>query len=195
MSGARPARLAVMLSGSGRTLVNLIDHIATGSLPASIELVIASKECLGAQRARDAGLETIVEPGVVAPDRLESLLKPHAIDWVILAGYLKLVRIPASFAGRVVNIHPALLPAFGGAGMYGHHVHEAVLASGAKETGCTVHLCDSEFDRGRILLQMRCPVLQGDTPDALAARVFELEKQAYPEAIRALIVSGYAPRQ
>ncbi len=188
---ATPARLAVLLSGSGRTLVNLLDHIRDGSLPAQVCVVIASKECLGAERARAAGLATIVEKGVIAPERLVALVSPYRVDWIILAGYLKLVRIPNAFRGRIVNIHPALLPAFGGAGMYGHHVHEAVLASGARESGCTVHLCDSEFDRGAILLQKRCPVLPGDTPDTLAARVFELEKRAYPEAIRGLIRGEY----
>jgi formyltetrahydrofolate-dependent phosphoribosylglycinamide formyltransferase len=182
-----------MLSGSGRTLVNLLERIRAGDVPASIEVVIASKECPGAQRARDAGLRTIVEPGVIPSERLESILAPHSIDWVILAGYLKIVRIPARYSGRIVNIHPALLPSFGGPGMYGHHVHEVVLASGARESGCTVHLCDSEFDRGAILVQKRCPVLPGDTPDSLAARVFELEKEAYPEAIRGLILREYPP--
>jgi len=195
----RPARLAVMLSGSGRTLVNLVERIRAGALPAEIALVIASKECMGAQRAREAGLNTVVEAGVIPAERLAALLAPHAIDWIILAGYLKLVRIPDAYRGRIVNIHPALLPAFGGAGMYGHRVHEAVLAAGSKESGCTVHLCDGEFDRGQILLQRRCPVLPDDTPESLATRVFELEKEAYPAAIRGLIrgeypVAARAPR-
>jgi phosphoribosylglycinamide formyltransferase-1 len=104
----------------------------------------------------------------------------------VLAGYLKLVNIPPGYERRVVNIHPALLPGFGGAGMYGHRVHEAVLASGDGESGCTVHFCDEVFDRGPIILQKRCPVLPGDTPDMLAARVFDLECRAYPEALQLL---------
>jgi phosphoribosylglycinamide formyltransferase 1 len=101
--------------------------------------------------------------------------------------------IPAALEGRVLNIHPALLPRFGGPGMYGHHVHEAVLAAarseGLTQSGCTVHLCNNEYDKGQILLQRTCPILQGDTPDSLAARVFEQELVAYPQAIRDLIAS------
>lgn len=182
-----PARLAVMLSGSGRTLLNLLDHIRAGALPAEIPLVVASKECLGAQRARDAGLHTLVRPGVIPAGELNGLLRDHRIDLVALAGYLKLVSVPPAYEGRIVNIHPALLPKFGGHGMFGHHVHEAVLAAHERESGCTVHLVDAHYDRGPILLQRRCPVLPTDTPDTLAARVFEQECLAYPEALRALI--------
>lgn len=176
-------RLAVMLSGSGRTLVNLQKVIDEGRLDAKIVLVIASRECLGAERARGMGLETIVEPGVIPAWRVEELLGPREVEWVALAGYLKLVKIPERYRGRFVNIHPALLPKFGGAGMHGHHVHEAVIKAGEKESGCTVHLCDEHFDTGQILLQKRCSVLAGDTAETLAARVFELECEAYPEAL------------
>lgn len=182
-------RLAILLSGSGRTLVNLCDVIARGELRAEVALVIASKDCLGAQRARERGLPTIVEPGVIPLPRLETLLRDHRIDWVVLAGYLKRLPIPGSFKGRVVNIHPALLPDFGGPGMYGDRVHQAVLDSGAAHTGCTVHLCDDEYDRGPILLQRTCPVRPGDDVHTLAARVFEQEKRAYPEALRRLLAS------
>jgi phosphoribosylglycinamide formyltransferase-1 len=179
-------RIAVMLSGSGRTLANLLDAIARGELEAEVRLVIASRECAGAARAREAAIETLVLPGVVAEPVLERLLQERGIDWVVLAGYLKLLPIPPSFRGRVVNIHPALLPDFGGPGMYGDRVHQAVLESAARESGCTVHLCDEEFDRGDIVLQRRVPVLPGDTPRALADRVFEAECEAYPEALRRL---------
>lgn len=181
------ARLAVMLSGSGRTLLNLLESIRAGRLLASIDLVIASRECLGAQRARAAGVEVQVLPGVIDPARLGDLLARHRIDLVVLAGYLKLIRIPPGFEGRIVNIHPSLLPDFGGPGMYGDRVHEAVLRAGATTSGCTVHLIDDEYDRGRILLQKSCPVLPGDTAHALADRVFALECQAYPEALAGLI--------
>lgn len=180
------ARLAVLISGGGRSLINLHDRCLDRSVPASIELVIASRECPGAALARDRGLATIVEPGVIPADRLASILRPHRVDLVVLAGYLKLLRVPPGYEGRVINIHPALLPAFGGRGMYGHHVHQAVLASGVRESGCTVHTVDAEYDRGPIILQKRCPVLPDDTPDTLAARVFELEKQALPEAVAIL---------
>ena len=170
--------------------MNLCEVIARGDLGAQIGVVIASKECLGAQRARERGLETLVEPGAIPRARLAEILVTHRIDWVVLAGYLKKVEIPERFKGRVVNIHPALLPDFGGAGMYGDRVHAAVLASGATHSGCTVHLCDEEYDRGPILLQRTCPVMPGDDPHALAARVFEEEKRAYPEALRRLFAES-----
>jgi formyltetrahydrofolate-dependent phosphoribosylglycinamide formyltransferase len=190
-SGRRPARLAVMLSGSGRTLLNLLDRIERGELAAEVPLVITSRECLGAQRARDRGVaQVLVIPGEIAPEQLASVLRGDAIDWVVLAGYLKLVHIPPAYEGRVVNIHPALLPKHGGAGMHGDHVHEAVLASGDKESGCTVHLCDAAFDRGPIILQKRCPVMPGDTVRTLADRVFALECETYPEALETLLGGG-----
>jgi formyltetrahydrofolate-dependent phosphoribosylglycinamide formyltransferase len=182
-------RLAVLLSGSGRTLVNLAERIRAGRLRAEIALVAASKECLGAQRARELGLNTRIIPGNIPESELERLCREHRIDWVVLAGYLRLLPTPRSLAGRIVNIHPALLPEFGGPGMYGHHVHEAVLKAGRKVSGCTVHLCDESYDRGSIVLQRECPVLADDTPETLAARVFDLELEAYPEALE-LLLSG-----
>ena len=186
MPDRRP-RLAILLSGSGRTLLNIHDHILAGDLPAEIALVVASRECLGADRARERRLPTEVVPGDIPPDRLDALLAEHRIDWVVLAGYLRRLPIPPAYQGRVVNIHPALLPAHGGPGMYGDRVHAAVLAAGETESGCTVHLCDAQYDTGPIILQKRCPVLEGDTPHTLAARVFELETQAYPEALKLLL--------
>jgi folate-dependent phosphoribosylglycinamide formyltransferase PurN len=179
-----------MLSGSGRTLLNLVDAIQGGRLGASVGLVIASRETIGAERARAAGLPVEIIPGVIPAERLGALLREHRIDWVVLAGYLKLVNIPREYRGRVVNIHPALLPSFGGPGMFGNRVHEAVLQSGATESGCTVHLCDEVYDRGQILLQKRCPVQPGDTVETLAKRVFALECEAYPEALERLIRGG-----
>ena len=186
-------RLAVMLSGSGRTLVNLLEAIKKDRLHASIELVVASRECLGAKRARDAGLHVEVIPGAIPASALQAELHQHKVDWVVLAGYLKLIHIPHDYEGRIVNIHPALLPDFGGPGMYGHHVHEAVLKAGAKKSGCTVHLVNAEYDRGPILLQKSCPVLPGDSPDTLADRVFALECEAFPEALERLIHPGVSP--
>lgn len=179
-------RLAVFISGSGRTLRNLAETIETGRLHASIGVVVASRECPGLDFARRAGLQALIIPGVVSFDDLDRLLKEHRIDWVVLAGYLKLLNIPQDYEGRVVNIHPALLPTFGGPGMYGARVHEAVIRSGAAVSGCTVHLCDENYDTGRIILQKTCPVEPGDTPESLAARVFDLECQAYPEALQIL---------
>lgn len=186
----RRARLAVLLSGGGRTLANLLEQIGAGRLSATVELVIASRECPGAERAREAGVETLVIPGVIPGERLGELLRERRIDLVVLAGYLKLVNIPRGYEGRVVNIHPALLPRFGGPGMYGRRVHEAVIGAGEAESGCTVHLVDAEYDRGPILLQERCEVLPGDTPETLAERVFALECRAYPAALQRLITGG-----
>ncbi|MCC6322528.1 MAG: phosphoribosylglycinamide formyltransferase [Phycisphaerales bacterium] len=188
MSSQQPlARLAVLLSGSGRTLLNLLDSITRGDLRATIPLVIASRECPGAERARAAGLRTLVIPGKIPGSHLGALLDEHRIDLVVLAGYLKLIDIPPAFEGRMVNIHPSLLPDFGGPGMYGDRVHAAVLAAGRTESGCTVHLVDPIYDRGTILAQARVPVLAGDDVHALAARVFEAECRLYPGAVQQLI--------
>lgn len=194
---ASPSRLAILISGGGRTLANIAAAIDRHELNASIALVIASAECPGAVLARERGIPVEIIPGVIARETLDARLKAHHVDWIILAGYLKLLNIPASYRGRVINIHPALLPKFGGAGMYGRKVHEAVLATGEKETGCTVHFCDDEFDTGPIILQRKCPVLPADTPETLAARVFEEEKRAYPEAIASLIAgtARFEPRR
>jgi formyltetrahydrofolate-dependent phosphoribosylglycinamide formyltransferase len=174
-----------MISGGGRTVLNLLDAIERSDLVARIALVISSSaDVAGVQRCRDRGLLVEVMPGVIAAERLGAVLEQHAIDAVVLAGFLKLLRIPEAYRGRIVNIHPALLPKFGGKGMHGDHVHAAVLAAGETETGCTVHLVDDTYDTGKVLLQKRCPVLRGDDVKMLAARVFEVESEAYPEALR-----------
>ncbi len=191
MSGQHPARLAVFVSGTGRSLVNLIERAP--DLPASIELVVANRPCRGEALARERSISTRVIPRDLTEAELVELTTEHAIDVVVLAGYLRRVPVPAELAGRIVNIHPALLPAFGGPGMYGRRVHEAVLNAARKQgltqTGCTVHLCDGHYDTGPILLQRTCPVLASDSPESLAARVFEQELIAYPQALRALIES------
>lgn len=183
-------RLAVMLSGGGRTLENLLAGIGRGELTATVPVAIASRECRGAEVARAAGIETHVVPGVIPAAALAELLTRHRVDWVVLAGYIRLVDIPPAYRGRVVNIHPALLPRHGGPGMHGTRVHEAVLAAGDRESGCTVHFCDEAFDTGGVILQRRCPVYPHDTPETLAARVFALECEAYPEALRVLVERG-----
>lgn len=186
-----PARLAVMLSGSGRTLDNLIERIGSGAIRATIPVVIASRECLGAQKARDAGIETHVHEQRLDPAWLDSICDAHEVDLIVLAGYLKLVPISERIRHRIINIHPALLPSFGGRGMHGRHVHEAVIEAARRgevsESGCTVHFADEEYDTGSVIVQKRCPVYETDTPDELAARVFELECEAFPEAIKLLI--------
>jgi phosphoribosylglycinamide formyltransferase-1 len=184
-----PLRLAILLSGSGRTLENLLEWIAAGRLAASVELVIASRgDVRGVEVARRADVTTHVLPQgaqSTAAWSAEIFAACRAVeaDLVVMAGFLKLVEIPSDFAGRVINIHPALLPAFGGQGFHGMHVHRAVLARGCTISGCTVHLVDNEYDHGRIILQKTVPVLPDDTPESLAARVFAVECQALPEAI------------
>lgn len=185
-----PINLAVLVSGSGTTLQNLIDRIGDGTLAARVSLVIASRPGIkGIERAETAGIPThvIVRRDFATleafSDRIFSLCDASGVDLVCLAGWLQLLRVPDAWMGRVMNIHPALLPKFGGKGMFGHHVHAAVIAAGESESGCTVHYVNNEYDAGPMILQRRCKVLPGDTPDTLAARVFEQEKIAYPTAI------------
>ena len=184
-----PLRLAILLSGSGRTLENLLEWIAAGRLGATVEVVIASRgDVRGVEVAQRAGLPTRVLPQGTHSTaewsaEIFAACRAAKADLVVMAGFLKLVEIPADFAGRVINIHPALLPAFGGQGFHGMHVHRAVLARGCTVSGCTVHLVDNEYDHGRIILQKTVPVLPDDTPESLAARVFAAECDALPEAI------------
>jgi len=183
-------RLAVLLSGGGRTLQNFIELIGEGKLPATVELVISSRpDAGGLTKARAAGIPTkvITKKGKTTEqfsNEITRSLDEVSPDLICLAGFLCFYTIPDQYAGKVINIHPALLPSFGGQGMYGHHVHEAVLEAGCKVSGCTVHFADNEYDHGPIILQRTVPVLDEDTPDSLADRVFEQEKIAYPEAIR-----------
>ncbi len=174
-------RLGVLLSGSGRTLQNLLDRIGDGRLRASIAGVGSDRaDAFGLQRAMDHGLEARHLKDASAT---WSWLSEIDVDLVVLAGYLKLLPIEPEWVGRVLNIHPSLLPKFGGKGMHGDRVHTAVLAAKEKESGCTVHLCNDKYDEGRVLLQARVPVLANDTPTALAARVFAAECEAYPAGI------------
>jgi phosphoribosylglycinamide formyltransferase 1 len=185
-----PLRCAVLLSGGGTTLQNLLDKIADGRLAAKVVLVVSSKaDAYGLERARRAGIGTVVvnrkEAGSLEAfsQRIFAACRDAAVDLVCLGGFLQLLQVPDDFAGRVMNIHPALIPAFCGKGYYGHFVHEAVLAYGAKITGCTVHFVDNQYDHGPIILQRTVSVLEDDTPETLAARVFAQECEGYPEAI------------
>lgn len=189
-SGARPPLVAAAFaSGGGTNVQALLDH-----RPAStcwrIGLLVADREGIGAlERAKRAGVPTRVIPTSGRP-RAESAaeilaaLEEHGVQVLFLAGYVQLVppEVVDRFRGRILNIHPALLPGFGGKGMWGHHVHEAVLASGARLSGPTVHLVDEEYDRGSIVAQWPVPVLPGDTPETLAARVLKVEHRLYPMA-------------
>ena len=178
-----PVRVAVLVSGGGTNLQALLDALHDSPI-ARIARVISSRPDAGAlQRARRAGVPTTVLRD--AGDPAEVLSALAGAQLVVLAGYLKLVHasVVARFRGRIINIHPALLPAFGGAGMYGRRVHEAVLASGAKESGATVHFVEEEFDRGAIIAQEKVRIEPGDTPDTLAARVLEAEHRLLPRVV------------
>jgi phosphoribosylglycinamide formyltransferase 1 len=189
-------RLVVLISGVGTTLQNLLQKIAAGELPAKIVHVVSSNPAAGGLKfAESAGIATSVieRKDFAAVEEFSAAVfgvcRSVDADLVVMAGYLKLLVIPPDFENRVVNIHPALIPSFCGKGFYGHRVHEAVLEYGAKLSGCTVHFVDNRYDHGPILLQRAVPVLDDDTPDSLAARVFEAECAAYPEALR-LIAAG-----
>lgn len=190
-------RLAVLISGAGRTLQNFIELAAEGELPVDIRLVISSTANAGGLKfSENAGIRTLVVSrndflSGVAGDTdyghaIFSACRDAGVDCVAMAGFLKLAPVPDDFAGRVVNIHPALIPAFCGPGMYGHRVHQAVLDAGVKVTGCTVHFVDNEYDHGPIIWQQPVPVFDDDTAETLAARVFEVEKEAYPHVLRLL---------
>lgn len=186
-----PLKLGVLLSGGGSTLQNLMDHIAQGQLDAEVAAVVSSRaDAYGLERARSHGIPAILcarkaYGGWAAFDRaVWAALEPHAPDLVVLAGFMSLISVPPAYTNRIVNVHPALIPAFCGQGMYGHHVHEAVLAYGAKVSGCTVHFVDTEYDHGPIIAQSCVPVLDSDTPDALAGRVMAKERELYPQAIQ-----------
>jgi len=198
MADQRRLRLAVLVSGSGRTLENLLERIAAGRLPATVEVVVSSRgDVRGVRIAEQAGIPLCVLPPAGRPLKdwsgdVFSACRSVAADVVVLAGFLHLLAIPVDFAGRVVNIHPSLLPAFGGKGFHGLHVHRAVLDRGCTVSGCTVHLVDDDYDHGRILLQHPVPVLRDDTPESLAARVFAAECECLPDAI-ARIAAGTLP--
>jgi phosphoribosylglycinamide formyltransferase 1 len=187
-----PLRLAVCVSGRGSNLVALQSAIG-GSAEAAIVLVLGNRSDAPAMGwARSAGL-----PAETLDDHRDGTewlarLTAHRVDLVVLAGYLKLVppEVIAAYRGRIINIHPALLPSFGGPGMYGRRVHEAVLASGAVESGPTVHLVSEEYDRGTILAQSRVPVMPDDTPDTLAARVLAAEHRLLPAVVLAAARAG-----
>ena len=187
----RPIRLGVLISGGGTTLMNIIEYIKQGELTAEVAVVISSRSTVsGVEKARKAGLDVkiIRKKDYAAIDdfskRIEEELVAANVDLIIQGGWLCLWRIPARYESRVMNIHPALLPSFGGQGMWGHHVHEAVLRAGCKVSGCTVHFCTNEYDKGAIIVQRTCEVKDDDTPETLAARVFEQECIAYPQAIK-----------
>lgn len=189
----KPLKLAVLISGSGRTLKNFLDLAAEGQLPVDMRLVISSSPTAGGlQYAIDAAVPTEIfvrknfTSAQAYGDAIFAACRAAGVDYVVMAGFLKLAPVPDDFSGRVINIHPSLIPAFCGHGMYGHRVHEAVLECGAKVTGVTVHFVDNEYDAGPIIWQQPVPVFDDDTADSLASRVFEVEKEAYPHVLQLL---------
>lgn len=183
-------KIAIFASGSGSNAQNIITHFnSTGS--AKVEIIVCNKP--GAyvlERARNLGVKSMVlTKEELQSSKILQILKEHEINFIILAGYL--IKIPATliqeYPGSIINIHPALLPKYGGKGMYGHHVHEAVVAAGEKESGITIHLVDEVYDNGRILFQATCPVTETDFPDDVAAKIHLLEQEHFPKIIEEYI--------
>lgn len=195
----RPFQIAVLISGGGTTLKNLIEKKSQGQLDAEIGLVISNNpNAAGLALAEQAGIETVVvnhrefQSTQAFSDRIFDLCRSAESDLVVMGGFLRHVLIPDDFVNRVINIHPGLIPAFCGKGYYGRRVHAAVLDYGCKISGCTVHFVDDEYDHGPIIAQRPVEVLEGDTPEILAARVFEQECELYPEVINRLAAQRQA---
>lgn len=187
----RPLRIGVLLSGEGTTFERLCEAIDAGSVPGQIVLVVASREKAGGlARATRRGIPAIAIPRKAHPDvrdfndRIHAALAAHDVEFVACLGFLSPFELRGRYAGRAINTHPALIPAFCGKGFYGQRVHEAVLEAGVKISGPTVHFCDDHYDTGPIILQQAVPVLEDDTPETLAARVQAVERELVPEAIR-----------
>jgi formyltetrahydrofolate-dependent phosphoribosylglycinamide formyltransferase len=184
-------RVGVLLSGEGTTFEALCEAIDRGEVPAEVVLVVASKEKAGGvARAERRGIPAVAIPRKQHPDvrafndRIHEALEKHGVEFVACLGFLSPFELRGRYEGRAINTHPALIPAFCGQGYYGHRVHEAVVASGVKVSGPTVHFCDDHYDTGPIILQEAVPVLDDDTPDALAARVQQVERRLVPESVR-----------
>ena len=181
--------LAIFASGNGSNAQNIILHFNGGNV-AEVKLVICNKETAAVvQKARNLGVPAMVlqreDLTSGHPEKLLEILAQNSIDTIILAGYLLMVpqAVTERYCGRIINIHPALLPKFGGKGMYGMNVHKAVIEAGEKESGITIHLADAVYDNGKILFQASCPVFPEDTPESLAAKVHALEKEHFPAVI------------
>jgi len=186
--------VAVLLSGSGTTLENFLILSENGSLDIDVKLVVSSRaDAYGIERAKKRGIPTAVfrrkDFGSLA-EYTKAIFEPvrkSGAKLVILAGFMVQVGVPEDFKNRIMNVHPALIPAFCGKGLYGHFTHEAVIKSGVKITGCTVHFVDDKYDHGPIIMQSAVPVLFEDTPDSLAEKVQAGERRIYPEAVKAFI--------
>jgi formyltetrahydrofolate-dependent phosphoribosylglycinamide formyltransferase len=182
--------LAILISGSGTTLQNLIDKINDKTLNANIQIVISSApDTYGIKRAEQNNIPVAIvqrkgyNNSEIFSNTIINEIEKYSVDLIILAGFLHLFKIPDKYTGKAMNIHPGLIPSFCGKGYYGHHVHEAVIESGVKVSGCTVHFVDNEYDCGPIIIQRVVQVHEDDSPETLAQRVFKEECIAYPEAI------------
>jgi phosphoribosylglycinamide formyltransferase 1 len=188
-----PSRIAVLASGRGSNMQAIIDHFDNLAREriAKVVLVASNKaESPALIRAATASIDIAHFDAADDGSTLLALLEKFRVDLVVLAGYLKRIpsKVTRAYSGRMLNIHPALLPAFGGEGMYGPRVHEAVIESGATETGVTVHLVDEDYDRGPIVAQWRLPVNPSETPESLAARVLNVEHTVYPRVVEMVAI-------
>lgn len=186
--------IAVLISGSGTTLQNLIDRVEDGSLPVRIVGVLSSKPRVqGLERAKKHGLPTaVVDQDIHDNPRdfshhVTVALRKWKPELIVMAGFLRRYLPPPEFEHKIINIHPALLPKYGGKGMYGIRVHRAVLRAGETESGCTVHWVDAKYDNGPIIAQTRIPVIPDDTPEYLQDRIQEAERDLYPKVIRDIV--------
>ena len=190
LTPAETVRIGALASGGGRTVINIAHACARGEIPAMVAVCVVTRAAAGAvARCRAHGIPVAVvapEPAETFDDRLDAALLAHDVNFVCLAGYLRRFRVDA-WHGRALNIHPALLPDFGGQGMYGDRVHRAVLEAGSTVSGCTVHWVDGAYDTGKHVVQRRCAVHPGDSAETLAARVFAEECIAYHEALRQVL--------
>lgn len=193
MPGANTIKIGVLISGSGSNLQALIDACAEPDYPAEIAVVISNRpDAYGLERAKAVGIDAVVvdhtdyEGRAAFDAALVEALKPYGVDLVCLAGFMRILTpvFINAYEGRILNTHPALLPKHGGKGMYGGHVHKAVLAAGDAESGVSIHNVIVDVDQGPVVLQRSVPVMEGDTPETLAARVLEQEHIAYPEAVK-----------
>lgn len=194
MSEINKKKIAVLVSGSGSNLQSIIDNVENGNLNCEITYVIADRECYGLQRAEKYGIETLLLDRKIIDNKLaneiiDSTLERCKTDYIVLAGYLSILteKFIKKWDKRVINIHPSLLPKFGGKGMYGIKVHEAVIKAGEKESGCTVHFVTNEIDAGEIIANLKVPVLEDDTPETLQKRVLEQEHKLLIKGIKKIL--------
>lgn len=186
-------KIGVLVSGGGSNLQSIIDKSKSGELQCKVEVVIGDRECYGVERAKEAGIDGYTLDRKVLKKELcreiDKIISERGIDLIVLAGFLSIIdeEFVNKWKGRIINIHPSLLPKFGGPGMYGIRVHEAVLKAGEQESGCTVHYVDTAVDSGEIIAQKRVKVLEGDTPEILQKRVLVEEHKLLPESIAKII--------